>query len=192
MPKVTRIAVVALLLLGFVSTAHAETKAYLWKVVSFTADGRTDVWGGRVLGSVPLGRLSLVARLDASALPGQFKAEDPSTYKSVEGYAGANYVFAQRDGVTVGPAVVAGLAMAYDTKGKTLTSNPTTWGVGGRLGTPSGWVYVMVGQHGAAGRRIGILMTGQWKVTDTFSLVADGVASDKPFARVGIAVSLTR
>lgn len=188
--KLTTVAAAALVLYSV--PVHAETRAYLWKVVSFTAEGRTDVWGGRIIGSVPIGRLALVGRVDASALPGQFKAEDPSTYKSIEGYAGAHYVLAQRDGVQVSAAAIAGLAMAYDTKGKTLSANPTTWGVGGRLGTPAGWFYVMVGRHGAAGHRLGILATGQWKVTDTFSLVADGVASDHPFARVGIAVSLVR
>lgn len=158
---------------------------------------RYVIFGARLAGSMQFSRLSLVGRLDASALPdgggqkGSVSFEDPGSFQTIEGYAGAHFKVA-------GPlslAVIGGVAR--DIEGgrvRTYEQTPITASGGVRVALgKEGYLYALAGRHDAAGSGTKALFTLRLPIKAGTALVGDGaLGGSLSFVRYGISYGLHR
>lgn len=169
-------------------TPSSAVRLSSWTWVQYlSAEGkdRAPSFGARLQASVRVSRLTLAARLDASAMKEGVSLESAGTYSSVEGYAlGAVDV--------VGPFALAGVwGTTRPSPGETGPERQT---YGGGLlvgdGTGEAWALVMVGTHEVAGKGLRPLVAFQAPLRDRTSVVGDAVLGRGWQVRAGVAVRL--
>lgn len=173
----------------------AEVSLVKWVVIpQADAANRTDVWGARATAGLRLpGRIWFDARVDVSALAGEFEFGDPGTYKAVEGYVGFHRPFALGS-IEVAPTAIVGRVWAFDdprpAEGGTGESEVALAGV--RLKSAAAaraWVYLGAGVHRPSGPGARLLATAHLPV-GAFSLELDYVGGEGGFVRAGIGVAV--
>lgn len=172
-----------------------------WRLESWTqvlvkpgAD-RKPLFGARLAAdyAAPYG-VHAIARIDASALGDggavNVRLDDPTTFSTVEAYAGAYRNVHGPLAVTA----VYGIALPIENGAvKPLDRYPETLGAGVLVGDGTGdrWLLVMVGRHDAAGRGAKLLVTSQLALVGITSFVGDAaIGGAGSFARFGVAVKV--
>jgi hypothetical protein len=167
-------------------TPAVKLSSYTWvQYVSSQGKDRAPSFGARLQASARVSRLTLAARLDASAMHEGVSLDNPGTYSSVESYIlGAARV--------AGPVSIAGLwGSTRPTPGESGQER-MTWGGGVLVGDGSGEAYVllMAGRHEVAGDGIRPLIAMQVPLRDRTSVVGDAVLGKGWQVRCGVAVRL--
>jgi hypothetical protein len=146
-------------------------EGWLLTVRTWTPGGAEprDLVGARLQAELRAGRWRWAARGDASGIPGEYSAGKWETVRSVEAHLATAYdALRLPGGVTLGPAIGAGAAVAIEEseagKRPRLLKRVTA-GIGARASWPGGWVYVVAGQHQAL-RGVAAVATWQVRVSD--------------------------
>lgn len=165
---------------------------YAWTLRHLDSEGGSrQVTGGRLLGSVTIGRARLGARADFASLPDHKGLSlDPDAYESGEFIASAGLDLYRHEAgpegpeVGVGPAVIAG----YSTNLRDGGEGKPIVGVGlsVHLGRDS-WAYLLVVRHEAVSKHARAGAGVQVKMPTGLYLVADGVSGPGGFLRLGVA-----
>ena len=170
------------------ATAPPAPQVALWagRGVVLSQAGASGVWWARATGRWPLSqRLSLVGRLEASGLPLRFALGDKATYQSGETHGGVLARVRPR----LDAAGVYGTTWRLD--GAPQPARPSTWGLGARLEVPGGgYVYVLGGQHGAAGPGLRLIVVAQVPVRAGLVAAVDFVSGHPGWQRIGLAYSV--
>jgi hypothetical protein len=151
-----------------------------------------DLAGGRVQGMLGVGRWGFALRGDASGMPGEFAVDKIQTFRTIEANIGVHRNLAAAQGIQVGAAIGAGLAVSLEQGEDGLppkTPNNFSYGVGGRAAGKGWWVYLMVGQHQAL-PGFSAICTYQVKISDRTAAVGTMAygAQQRYIAQLGIAV----
>lgn len=151
-----------------------------------------DLAGGRVQAMLGAGRWGLAIRGDASGLPGEFAVDKIQTFRTLEVHLGIHRNLAATNGVQIGVAVGAGLAVSLEQGEDGLppkTANPASYGAGLRVAGKGWWVYVMGGQYQAL-PGFSAISTYQVKMSDRTAMVGTFAygAQQKYVAQMGVAV----
>lgn len=151
-----------------------------------------DLAGGRVQGMLGAGRWGIALRGDFSGLPGEFAVDKIQTFRTIEAHLGVHRNLAALNGVQVGVAVGAGLAVSLEAGDDGLppkTPNNFTAGAGLRAAGKGWWVYMMFGQHQAL-PGFAAVGTYQVKISDRTAAVGTFAygAQQRYIAQLGIAV----
>ena len=189
--KILRVLLLALVAQPALAQAPQPLQApqvSLWagRGVVLSQAGASWVWWARATGRWPLSqRFALVGRVEASGLPLRFAGGDRATYQSGETHGGALLRLRPRLDV----AGVYGTTWRLD--GAPQPERPSTWGLGARLEIPGGgYVYVLGGQHGAAGPGLRLIVVAQVPVRAGLVAAVDFVSGHPGWQRVGLAWSV--
>jgi hypothetical protein len=172
---------------------------YLWRQVVFQGTvgpngeavmSHGDIWGGRVVAGLGLGRFGVEMRLDASGLKDQFDPNNPATFKSIEGFVMGHYVAFAKRGVQLGPAVVLGSISSFEQNSPWSGFGVDVAGGGLRVGGYGSEVEVLGLRtdflRGDPGWRLAVV--AHIRVTSAMTIVGDAVSGPAGYVRGGIAV----
>lgn len=160
---------------------------------------RGDFWGGRLVGGLGFGRVGFEMRWDIAGLKNQFDVNNPSTFKTLEAYAGA-YVNVWGNGkIQIAPILVGGSITSLDENdyiSKAWTGAGLNLGGGGiRLaGYGSEAHFLCVATKNflytdpASGGTVRGALVVHVRVTPQLYIVGDAISGADGFVRGGIAV----
>lgn len=151
-----------------------------------------DLAGGRVQAMLGVGRWGFAVRADASGLPGEFETSKMQTFRTLEGHLGIHRNLAAAQGVQIGAAVGAGLAVSLEQGEDGLppkTPNNFSYGAGLRAAGKGWWFYLMGGQHQAL-PGFAAIGTYQVKTSERTAVVGTFAygAQQRYIAQLGMAV----
>jgi hypothetical protein len=205
MPRPLVLAVFLLPLHVYAQTP-APTPASPWKVETSASTqylagqdvNRIPVFGTRIEPSFRRGRLTVAARLLASALKDGVDLENPRTYSTLEAHGLIAFDI-------VGPVAIAGVYGVTRPSVGEDGPNCETWGGGALIGDGTGdrWLLVIHGKHTALmpSEQIGpsirptpdyrLLFATKYRLKDRTAFIADGAPLGKGWMlRAGIGVRL--
>lgn len=151
-----------------------------------------DLAGGRIQALLGNGRWGYAIRGDFSGLPGEFEVDKLQTFRTLEAHLGVHRNVAASQGVQIGVAVGAGLAVSLERGPDGLpptTPNNFSYGAGLRAAGKGWWFYLMGGQHQALP---GFAAIGTYQVRLSDRTAAVGTfaygAQQRYIAQLGMAV----
>lgn len=153
-----------------IATPCLTTERYVLVLRAWT-QGRDprDLAGGRWQAELRYRHWRLGARLDGTAASGEYRSGDLATVRTVEGHVVVAYdALGLPQGITVGPAIAAGGAVALESQDGIRASLPraVTAVVGARISWPGGWLIGGAGAVQEFGRGVGAKATWQIRTSD--------------------------
>jgi hypothetical protein len=171
----------------------ASADGWVWQQSTWSpGTQRRDLAGGRFQAMLAAGRVGVGIRAEAIGLPGEFNRERTETFRAAQLHLAVHLnTLALEGGITCGPAVLAGAAVALELRDGKAPELPKalTVGVGGRCSGPGWWSYAAVGQHQALPGVAG-MATAHARLTDHTAWIGDfAVGSQGRYvASFGIAI----
>jgi hypothetical protein len=157
------------------ATPCLTSEGWLLTERSWTPGGAQprDLVGARLQAEVRYRGWRWAARGDATGIPGEYREGDWQTVRSIEVHAASAYDAVRLPGgLTVGPAVAIGAAVALEHNAVGVAPKlpkSLTAGLGVRASWPGGWLYAVAGQNQALR---GVAGTCVWQIR-----VSDRVAN---------------
>ena len=167
-------------------TVCLQTQGWLLTLRTWTPGGAAprDLVGGRLQSEVRWHRWRWAARGDATGIPGEYRAGQWETVRSLEVHAAAALdALRLPHGIAIGPAagVGAALVLAHSPDGIVpVLPKAVTAGLGFRASWSGGWLIAVVGQHQAL-RGVAAVATWEVRLSDRVSTIGQAAVGSRSY-----------